>query len=291
MSTPHPWTLLIVAHGTVESDDDLPAFLSEIRRGRPAPPELLVELRERYRAVGGSPLLEQTQAQARALGRKLGLEARVAMRLWTPRVETVLADLTARDRVCLVPMAPFSVAVYEQAARTSLAKLVDPPVLQSIAPFGARPELVSAWVSVTQEALPSALAQTEVLLTAHSLPQFVIDSGDAYAREFEQAAGAVAQRLPVRSEFAYQSQGAVAGAWLGPSLADKMREAASRGIKQLVVSPIGFLTEHIETLYDLDIEAAGLARELGLRLIRAPALQESPGLIAALAAAVREVID
>ncbi len=286
-ASPSP-TIVLVAHGTVEDERDLPAFLSEIRRGRPTPPELLAEMRHRYRAVGGSPLLEETKKQAAALGAALGLPTRVAMRLWNPRIPQVLGDLGPTDHVCLVPMAPFSVQVYEDAARRSLAERGDIPELVTIAPFGSRPELISAWTETILAQLPADHSATEVILTAHSLPQQVIDAGDPYASQFEAAARQVAAGLPVPTSLAYQSQGALAGRWLGPALEEKIRDAAERGLSCLVVAPIGFLTEHIETLYDLDIEARAFTERLGLTLVRVPALGAHPGLIAALRGAVEE---
>ncbi len=287
MTKSSPWKVLLVAHGTVEKLEDLPDFLLEIRRGRPASEELVAEVERRYRLVGGSPLLEGTRRQAAALGARLGLEARVAMRLWRPRVAEVLSDLNSEHRVCLVPMAPFSVPVYESAARAELTDAGLGVELCCVEPWGQQPAVIEAWARGILEALPVDREGCEVILSAHSLPQRVIDSGDPYADQFERAARMVAQRLPVVARTAYQSQGAAAGAWLGPSLEEQMRSAQARGVRHLVVAPIGFLTEHIETLYDLDIEARDLAQELGLRWTRVPTLEASSGLIEGLATAVQ----
>lgn len=283
--------IVLVAHGTVGNLDDLPAFLLRIRRGRPAPPELISEMRARYEAVGGSPHLEETIAQARALAEVTGIETRTAMRLWDPTVAEVTADLGSKDEVILVPLAPYSVAVYEQAARAELALRAGAPKLRCIGPWGQGEELIRAQVETIRQVLaPGTLEQTEVILTAHSLPQAVIDAGDRYAVEFESAAKKVADRLSCSTTIAYQSQGAGGGAWLGPTLKEAMTRARAQGKSGVLVAPIGFLSEHIETLYDLDIEARAQARELGIDFARVSTLRTHPGLVGTLGRAVLDLL-
>ncbi len=282
----------MVAHGTVENLADLPQFLLKIRRGRPAPPELIHEMEERYRAVGGSPHLEETKLQAAELQNALGIEARAAMRLWNPTVAEVTADLSEDDRVILVPLAPYSVTVYERAARAELEERPAPPQLRAVSPWGQLDELIEAQTRLVREALAdSERSTTQVILTAHSLPQAVIDAGDQYAQEFERAARRVAEGLDCEATIAYQSQGASGGAWLGPTLLEAMTSAKQQGKKRVVVAPMGFLSEHIETLYDLDIEAKGQARDLGVDFVRVPTLRTDAGLIRALCRAVHQVLD
>jgi len=287
------WIVLLIAHGTVEDSADLPAFLNEIRRGRPAPPELVEELKERYAAVGGSPLLRLTQAQARAVEKTTGLETRVAMRLWDPRVPDVLADIEKNARVCVVPLAPFSVDVYAQAALQSLSSDPDKRArVHSVQAWGEEPALIEAYVEAIRAKLdPVSGSDTRIILTAHSLPLRAIQSGDQYEIQFRRTAELVSAALGVETHVCFQSQGAMAGAWLGPELLPTMAECAKEGAKRVVVAPIGFLSEHIETLYDLDIEAKGQATELGLEMVRVPALNSAPGLIEAIACAVRKTIS
>lgn len=289
-------SLVIVAHGTVETTADLPAFVQEIRRGRPAPAELIRELTHRYDTVGGSPLLEHTRDQARALGDHMGMETRVAMRLSSPRLHDVLVDKGPDDEVILVPAAPFSVAVYEAAAHKELSLLAHPPQLRCVKPWGTAPELIAAYVEGILGAIGDKSDATHVILSAHSLPQVVIDRGDLYAQQFESTCRLVTEGLrsalaqkglgPTRVDHCYQSQGAMEGEWLGPDLESTMRAAQKGGAERVIVSPIGFLTEHIETLYDLDVEAAKQAASWGLGWERVPALGSHPGLIAAMAGAV-----
>jgi ferrochelatase len=188
--------IVLVAHGTVKNLDDLPEFLSRIRHGRSAPDSLILEMKARYEAVGGSPHLEETLAQALALQESIGLETRTAMRLWHPTVAEVTADLGPADEVILVPLAPYSVAVYERAARAELSQRSDAPALHCVGPWGKGAELIDAQVASIASLLAKLPAErTEVILTAHSLPQAVIDAGDRYASEFESAAALVATAL------------------------------------------------------------------------------------------------
>ena len=279
--------IVLVAHGTVQNLDDLPEFLLRIRRGRPAPSSLISEMRARYEAVGGSPHLEETVAQARALEASTGVPTRSAMRLWHPTVAEVTADLGQDDEVLLVPLAPYSVAVYEQAARMEFSDRQDAPRLSCVDPWGHDEELIEAQTaSILKILMTLPPATTEVILTAHSLPLAVIDAGDQYAAQFESAASRVAAGLPSGATIAYQSQGASGGAWLGPTLYDAMKGAQERGRSHILVAPIGFLSEHIETLYDLDVEAKQQAESLGLVFARVSTLRTDPGLIGTLKRAV-----
>ena len=293
---PHDGVLL-VAHGTVTDLDDLPEFLAKIRRGRPAPPELVSEIRHRYQAIGGSPLLDITRAQAQALSRRLDAPVLVAMRLWRPTVEDALrgiAGLRLR-RLCVLPLAPFSVQIYLQAAQASLEAVrgelgKGAPELVPTEPWGTEPALVEGLAASIRAHLGDAAVRTRVVLTAHSLPTQAIRSGDRYEAEFRACAAAVSQRLGVESVVAFQSQGADGGDWLGPDLKSVLEAEQRAGTERVVLAPIGFPAEHVETLYDLDIEAAGWAKALGLELTRVRALNDDPSLVAALEAVARRAL-
>jgi protoporphyrin/coproporphyrin ferrochelatase len=292
--------VVLVAHGTVSSLDDLEAFVREIRHGRPAPDGLIRELRARYEKVGGSPLLGLTEQLARAVGRATGLETRVAMRLWQPRLRDVVSDLDETDNLLLVPVAPFSLEVYRAAAEAELASLARRPQLSLVRPFGNAPELVRAWCDSVEPHLRALRATGQappvLLQSAHSLPQVVIDRGDTYELKFREAAKLVQEELARRgapfdrelSGVVFQSQGAMDGAWLGPALDVTLRTLKERGAEQVCVLPMGFLSEHIETLYDLDVEARAQAAALGLTFGRAKALNDAPGLVEALRAVILE---
>jgi ferrochelatase len=280
--------VLLVAHGTVQDLDDLPEFLREIRRGRPASAELVAELRRRYEAIGGSPLLEITRAQGNALARRLEAPVLIAMRLWSPRVEDVLraAATLGLERLAVVPLAPYSVHVYVQAALESLERVRRElgdraPELCAAEPWGSEPAFIETWAAAIRSALGDPPA--ELVLTAHSLPTRAIQSGDPYERQFRESAERVARAVDRPCTIAFQSQGADGGEWLGPDLKSALEALAESGARRVVVAPVGFVAEHVETLYDLDVEAQAWARELGIELVRIRAPDADPGLIEALA--------
>lgn len=281
--------ILLVAHGTVADLADLPAFVARIRHGRPAPPGLVEELTRRYSAIGGSPLLRVTEEQARALESSTGLPVLLGMRLWEPSVEAAFREAARRGiaRLVLVPLAPFSVEVYAAAARRSLesvrGELSDAtPELVVCEPWGTEPAFVAAHCDALRAQLRIDSRDSTVLLTAHSLPRAAIRAGDRYQAEVEASARAIAERLGRPCELAYQSQGADGGEWLGPELRRTLEQIARTGARQITLSPFGFLADHVETLYDLDIEARAWASALGLGFERVPALNTAPGLIEAL---------
>ena len=289
--------ILLVAHGTVDDLDDLPEFLAEIRRGKPAPASLVQELKHRYAAIGGSPLLELTRAQARALQAELDIPVLVAMRLWRPRVEEVLAEPRVRSlaRLCVLPLAPFSVHVYNAAAARAFdvarAKLGSGPEPVFVEQWGLCPELIAAHVALIREALAGTEADAAVLLTAHSLPRAVIEAGDPYADLVSRAAAEIAAELERPVTLSFQSQGADGGQWLGPDLPQAFETLRRQGVSTVVLAPFGFLADHVETLYDVDIEARRQAEALGLRFVRVPVLNTHPGLIHAMSQVVHRAFS
>jgi ferrochelatase len=290
--------LLVTAHGTVASLDELPAFLQVIRRGRPAPDELVREVRRRYEAIGGrSPLTDITARQAEKTGALLGLRSYMAMRLWSPLIrpalERALAD--GAERILSLPAAPFSVDVYHEPVAQTLRELAGESVsLVRVGGYGTRPAFVRALADRVREAQSGfAGSKPHVLFTAHSLPTRVVAMGDRYPTLVSACADAVARELGLSSEdftLGYQSQGASEGPWLGPDLAQCFDALCERGVTEVILSPIGFLTDHVEVLYDLDIEAAQWARERGITTARARALNADDDLCEALAEACREAL-
>ncbi|HEX3344100.1 MAG TPA: ferrochelatase [Polyangiaceae bacterium] len=285
--------VLLVSHGTVDDLEDLAAFVTQVRRGRPPGADLVAELRRRYEAIGGrSPLNAVNARLAAKLGAHLGTRTAWANRLWRPSVRDVLAQLAADGvgRVAVVPLAQHSAHVYADDARaaaegTGLALACAPG-------WGERAELHAAFVERIERVLGDPV-RTTVLFTAHSLPRAVVEHGDPYEREVRAAAAAIAERLGpgVRTAVAFQSQGFGApGEWLGPDLAAALDEAAAGGDARVVVAPVGFLADHVEILYDLDIEAAAMARERGLAFVRAPSLNDDDDLVAILADVARPLL-
>ncbi|MCC6528380.1 MAG: ferrochelatase [Polyangiaceae bacterium] len=287
--------VVLAYHGTVERSDDLPAFLRNIRRGAEPPPALVAEVRARYERVGGSPLRRTSEAVARALEERLGVPVRAAGRLWHPYLGDVARELVLAGarRLVSLPLAPQSVHVYHAALGAELPAGVE---LVPVPPWGLEPALLDAFVASIEAALAALAvpARAALLLTAHSLPERVLAAGDPYERDFRSMAAAVGERVGTRVgrvEVAFQSQGLGGGAWLGPDLRTAFASLRASGVEELAVAPIGFLAEHVETLYDLDVEAAGLAREAGfVRYARARALDADGRLVDALEAVARRAL-
>jgi ferrochelatase len=296
---------LLVAHGTVDDLDELPAFAARIRRGHPAPPELLAELRRRYEAIGGrSPLNAINERLAARVGEAIGVPARVANRLARPFVKDVLAAFAAEGvtRVVALPLAQYSAHVYAEAV-TAAATELDPRIdVATASSWGSDAGLLDAYADVIAESLAPIddRGRTTVVLSAHSLPVAAVRGGDPYEREFRAAAAAVTERLAARDNeakrvsarfvVAFQSQGMSSGPggrpveWLGPDLPATIEDCRRRGDAHVVFAPIGFLADHVEILYDLDIEARAWVEERGMTYHRVRSLNDSDPLVRVLAA-------
>ena len=281
--------LLTIGHGTVESLDDLPAFLTAIRRGHAPQDSLVSEVRRRYLAIGGrSPLDDISRDLTRKLGRRLGLRAAFASRMWRPQPADVLSAL-ARDGVTdvlVLPLAQHSSPLYVETVRA----VASPTGVTVVGPpnWGQEPKLTSAYASLLRELTLAGPQAARVLFTAHSLPVAVLRAGDPYEREVRASAAAVAREVGasmVRHEVVFQSQ-AVSGRpgdWLGPGIKETLDRLGRDGVKDVIFAPIGFLADHVEILYDLDIEARGWTRDRGMTYARTASLNASDGLVDALA--------
>ena len=284
--------VLLMAHGTPASLEEMPEYLALVRGGRPASPELVAEMRHNYAAIGGrSPLTDITFGQAQALRDRLGASIPVAvgMRNWKPFITEAVADLASSGvtRVIGIPMAPqfstLSVQKYVDVARDALR---DGMTLDAVHSYHAHPLLIEAFAERVRAAAPCP--DELVVFTAHSLPTRVIASGDSYALEVAETARAVAERARVtRYERAYQSAGRTPEPWIGPDLTALIAQLSSTGAGRFLVVPIGFVCDHTEILFDIDIQAAGAARAAGTSLRRTESLNISPKFIAMLEDLVR----
>ncbi len=286
--------VLLVSHGTVDDLDDLPAFLKNVRHGREAPPELARELRKRYDAIGGSPLDAINVRLAGKLEKKLGVPVRRASRLWKPYVKDVVTELGELSRVSVIPLAQHSAHVYGAAAKRDLALIWgDRAEVVCAENWGQRADLLDAFA---RRARALAGKDAALVLTAHSLPTRVIAAGDAYEKETRAAAQGVIDRVGgefAATRVAFQSQGFGDGEWLGPGIPetlDALTQSDGGNVKRVVFAPIGFLADHVEILYDLDVEAKALAEERGLAYARAPSLDDSDDFVAILADIAKELL-
>lgn len=293
--------VVLCCHGTVEREEDIAAFVTNIRRGRPAPDHVVEEVTARFRQIGGSPLMRISHEQAQALEARLALPVRAAARLWHPYPDAVLAELKATgvQRVISLPLAPQSTHIYN-AVVTKAADKLDMQVVPAPS-YGTEPLLVKAFADAISEAyaqltVPHA-EELAIVLSAHSLPQIILDRGDPYERDFRAMADAVAAELTKRGmgehplRVAFQSQGMGGGDWLGPDLLYTFGELSELGVKQLLMAPIGFVAEHVETLYDIDIEAKNLAQKMDINtLVRMPPMDTRTGFIDALESIARRLL-
>jgi ferrochelatase len=291
---------LLLAHGSPDAVDEIPEFLSQITRGRPVPPEVIDEVKHRYSLIGRSPLTQLTLQQGRLLAEELKLPVYVGMRNWKPFIaetlRTMKSDGIARAVViCLAPQnSRTSVGLY----RAALNLDADAPfAMDFVESWHDHPFLIQAFAGKLrtgwQRACEELSVMVPVIFTAHSVPQRSIAEGDPYETQTKETAGLVARAVslaPGDWKFAFQSQGMSGGAWLGPTVEDTILELKQKGHRGVFVQPIGFLCDHVEVLYDIDIACKQFAGSEGMRLWRAESLNDSPLLTAALADLARSRI-
>jgi ferrochelatase len=290
--------VLLMAYGGPDRLDQVEAYYTDIRRGSPPPPHLLVELLGRYRAIGGgSPLSGIVEAQRAALEAELAARGRplhvyVGMRHIEPRIGQIVERMAAEGvqrlaAIALAPQKSTNAAGYRRAVDIALAVLgPGAPSVAFVDSWYDEPRFIQALAETTREALarfPNPAA-VRVMFTAHSLPARVVVEGDPYPQELAGTAALVAELLGLeRYEFAFQSAGRTGEPWLGPDILDEIRRLAASGIRDLVVRPVGFVADNLEVLYDIDIEAQAVAREASVHLERARSLNTDPNFIAGLA--------
>ncbi len=285
--------VLMMAYGSPGSLDDVEPYLKNVRGGRPTPPQVIEKTKARYAAIGGrSPLLEVTLAQAAALEARLKelspdqpYPVIVGMRHWHPYIHEAVeqirqAGLPHIVALCLTPYySKISTQAYFDQLDRALSGNGVPPEVTRVSAWHAHPKFVQALADKVRRALedePEAGgADGKIVFTAHSLPVSSGAADDPYAEQVGTTARTVAARLglaPHQWTLCYQSAGARDGEWLGPSLEVTLDGLAHSGIRHVLAAPIGFVSDHIETLFDLDIEAANLAKAKGLTFRRAEAL-------------------
>ena len=288
--------VLVMAYGTPRDRDDIETYYTDIRRGRPPTPELLAELTGRYDALGGTfPLRDITDRQVAAIAAALGdgYEVALGTKHSLPKVEDGVAELASRgvERIVGLVLAPhysrFSIGEYaERAAKAGAEHALAVDTVPSW-------HLMPAYLSFLDNAVTAALTRVPsgatVVFTAHSLPQRILDSGDPYPEQLRETADAVGATLRLTDyDIGWQSAGRTPEPWLGPDVLDIVRERADAGAAGLVVSACGFVADHLEVAYDLDIEAAALARELGLPFARTASVNDDASVMTALAELVAQ---
>jgi ferrochelatase len=293
-----PYGVLLVAYGAPSSLADVEPYVLDVRGGRETPRHVVEELRSRYAAIGArSPLLDRTVEQAAALKRRLGgdVPVLVGMRHWHPFIPDVLATAAAQGirRVVAIAMAPhfsrLSIGAYQRKiddARGSIDVTL-------VSHWFDHPKFLDAVAGRVRDALTRFPAndrnRVTIIFTAHSLPQRILANGDPYPDQLSSSVAGVMARLPVQAHtFAFQSAGRSDEAWLGPAAGDVLERVAVEGVRNVLICPIGFVADHLEVLYDVDIELQQRARQLGVRLERTASLNADPTLVEALADLVRQ---
>jgi ferrochelatase len=279
--------VLLLAHGAPGRVEDVPEYLNFVRSGRPVSAQLVEEISHRYAAIGGaSPLRQWTQVQAEALEKQLGIPVFYGMRNWHPFIRETMDRIrdSGAERLAAICLAPqyskMSVGFYFR--RTQEAK-VDAGATAEIVwakSYHDSPLLIDAFA----EKLRPLADGRKVLFTAHSLPEKALAESDPYERECRATAALVAAAAGVTDwDFAFQSQGMTEDRWLGPTVESALDRYAAAGIREVVLHPIGFVCDHVEVLFDVDILFKGYAAERGVALLRPESLNGSAKYTEALA--------
>lgn len=286
--------VLLLAHGSPDSPDDVPEFMNYITGGRPVPESALQEIRHRYSQIGKSPLKELTMAQAEGMQRELGLPVYVGMRNWKPFIADTTKQMMEEGveqvlAICLAPQnSSTSVGLYKRALLAAMKPEIS---VEFVEEWHDHPLLVRAFAEKLEMAWNQATAAlgapAPVIFTAHSVPTRTIQAGDPYEQQAKDTARLVGERIagltPEVQHFAFQSQGMSGGPWLGPTVERVILDLKKQGHKGVVVAPIGFVCDHVEVLYDIDIGFRQFATEEGMMLWRSDSLNTSPTFISALA--------
>ncbi|HLJ25678.1 MAG TPA: ferrochelatase [Candidatus Angelobacter sp.] len=294
--------VLLLAHGSPDSPAEIPEFLKYVTGGRPVPDAAVEEIRHRYSLIGKSPLTEITLSQGEAMQRELGLPVYVGMRNWKPFISEAVRQIIDGGveqvlAICLAPQnSSTSVGLYKRALFAEMKPEIS---VRFIEEWHDHPLLIRAFAEKLEPAWRKASAESgspvPVIFTAHSVPTRTIQAGDPYEQQTKETARLVGEKVtglaPELQHFAFQSQGMSGGPWLGPTVERVILDLAKQGHKGVVVTPIGFVCDHIEVLYDIDIGFTQFASEQTMKLWRTESLNTSPTFISALAQLASEKLS
>jgi len=280
--------VVLMAYGSPSSPDEVRPYLEDVRGSRPVSDEAVAELAERYRRIGGrSPLDDVTEAQRAALESELGLPVFVGMKHWRPRIADAAEAALAQGatRVVGLVLAPqysrISVGEYRERLEAALAGRAQLVLIES---WHDDP----AFVNVLADRVRATDAW--VVFTAHSLPERILADGDPYRDQLLETSRLVAEQAGLECwSFAFQSASPTGEPWLRPDVLDELERLSTTGVRKVLVAPVGFVSDHLEILWDLDVEAREKAEELGLEFARIDSLNDDPAFIRALAGLVQKV--
>lgn len=296
--------VVVMAYGTPKDLDDVEAYYTHIRGGKPPSRELLEELTGRYEAIGGrSPLYDITRAQQQGIEARLdGVKTYLGQKHQIPYIADAVraAASDGVERIIGLVLAPhyssMSVGDYRRRVETAAADLSFTGSVKVIESWHLEPGYVAWLAARVRESLDSlqadALETATVIFCAHSLPVRVLHSGDPYVEQLTETAAAVAAQAGLeRWEVGWQSAGRTADPWIGPDILEVIKDLAGSGCRAVVVCPCGFVADHLEVLYDVDIEAKQLAENLGVTLTRTRSPNDDPEFLDVLAGVVRRPLD
>src|SRR5438552_4084257 len=306
------WGILLLAHGAPDSLADIPAFLLNVRAGRPLPREAVDEIIHRYQLIGGgSPLLKFTTRQAEALARVVNevrqkqalppIPVHFGMRNWKPFIAEAVSRLSREgvNRVLGLCLAPHnsrtSVGLYRQHLEDAVQKSASGMQVEFVPSWHDQPELIAAFREKILQALNRAEQSSgqpvPVILTAHSVPARTIADGDPYEDEVNETAKRVAEASGLRCWcVAFQSQGMTSEPWIGPTVESRIDELAAKGHRNVLIAPVGFVCDHVEILYDIDVVFREYGKERGIMVWRSESLNDSPLFISAVYSVVTAYI-
>jgi protoporphyrin/coproporphyrin ferrochelatase len=296
--------VVVMAYGTPRGLDDVERYYTDIRHGRPPSAELLAELTARYEAIGGrSPLYEITEAQRLGLEKRLeGVKTYLGQKHSPPFIPDALAAMAADgvDRIVGLVLAPHysKMSVGDYRRRVVLARDeagLDAPV-DVVESWHLEPGFVTFLAARVRDAVarlsPEARERHVVAFTAHSLPEAILRGGDPYPQQLQETADAVAAEAGIESyTIGWQSAGRTADPWLGPDVLEVIDRLATEGVRGIVVCPCGFVSDHLEVLYDVDVECVQAAGERGVELVRTESPNDDPEFLDVLATVVRRELD
>jgi protoporphyrin/coproporphyrin ferrochelatase len=279
--------VVLMAYGSPSRPEDLRPYLEDVRGGRPVSDEAVEELAERYRRIGGrSPLDEVTEAQRAALERELAVPVFVGMKHWQPRIADAVETALARGatRIVGLVLAPhysrLSIGEYRERLDAAVGGRADVVLVES---WHDQPGFIDAVADRVRG------TRAWVVFTAHSLPERILDEGDPYQEQLLETSRLVAERAGLeRWSFAFQSASVTGEPWLGPDILEELDRLHETGVRRVLLAPIGFVSDHLEILWDLDVEARERAAQLGLELDRVASLNDDPAFVHALAELVEE---
>ena len=288
--------VLLLAHGAPENVAQIPEYLGNVTSGRAVPDSVIEEIQYRYSRIGRSPLTKITLRQGELLSESLGMPVYVGMRNWMPYIADALQQMRSDGvqnaiALCLAPQnSRTSVGLYRNAVNKDAAGLS----VDFVESWHDHPLLIAAFAERLQAVLSRCETDVPIIFTAHSVPERTITAGDPYEQQARETGALVAQETGLpdsRWTFAFQSQGMSGGPWIGPTVEETMQRIRDQGHSRVLIQPVGFVCDHVEVLYDIDIGFRDFGSQIGLEVSRTESLNDSPKFIAALRAVVEQRIE